>query len=74
MEHGFVGRPWHAVERELLAAGVRYETEITRPTRDFFKTNENYLYVLRERKNPEGSLQFVLAACCAAVRMGKEVL
>ena len=67
MESGFVGRPWHAVEQELQAAGVHYETEITRPTRDFFKTNENYLYVLRERKSPEGSLQFVLAACCAGL-------
>ena len=67
MGQGFVGRPWHAVEQELQAAGVHYETEITRPTRDFFKTNENYLYVLRERKSPEGSLQFVLAARCAGM-------
>ena len=73
MADSHIGRPWREVEAELRQSGLRYVSEITRPTRDFFKTNENYLYVLRERKNPEGSLQFVLAACCAAVRMGKEV-
>ena len=62
-----IGRPQHEAEALLEAAGLSFEEEITRPTRDFFKTNENYLYVLRERKNPEGSLQFVLAACCAGM-------
>ncbi|MBQ1511402.1 MAG: RNA-3-phosphate cyclase [Selenomonadaceae bacterium] len=67
MASGFIGRPWHEVEQELQSAGIRYEKEITRPTRDFFKVDEKYLYVLRERQSPEGSLQFVLAARCTGV-------
>ncbi|MBQ3971579.1 MAG: RNA-3-phosphate cyclase [Selenomonadaceae bacterium] len=70
MASGFVGRPWHEVEQELQSAGIRYEKEITRPTRDFFKVDEKYLYVLRERQSPEGSLQFVLAARCTGVLPG----
>lgn len=70
MAEGFVGYPWHEVESALRSAGVRYETEITRATRDFFKTDEKYLYVLRERKAPEGGLQFVLAARCTGVLPG----
>ena len=70
MASGFVGRPWHEVEQELQSAGICYEKEITRPTRDFFKVDEKYLYVLRERQSPEGSLQFVLAARCTGVLPG----
>ncbi|MBQ1915018.1 MAG: RNA-3-phosphate cyclase [Selenomonadaceae bacterium] len=70
MASGFIGRPWHEVEQELQSAGIRYEKEITRPTRDFFKVDEKYLYVLRERQSPEGSLQFVLAARCTGVLPG----
>lgn len=66
----FVGRPWHEVERSLQSAGIPYEAEITRPGRDFFKIDENYLYVLRERKSPEGNLQFVLAARCTGILPG----
>ena len=62
MADDFIGRPWHEVEAELRQSGLRYETEITRPTRDFFRVDEKYLYVLRERKGSEGSLRFVLAA------------
>jgi len=70
MASGFVGRPWHEVEQELRSAGIAYGKEITRPTRDFFKIDEKYLYVLRERQSPEGSLQFVLAARCTGVLPG----
>jgi len=67
MADGHIGRPWREVEAELRQSGLRYVSEITRPTRDFFKIDEKYLYVLRERKDPEGNLHFVLAARSAGV-------
>ncbi len=67
MADDFIGRPWREVEAELRQGGLRYRTEITRPTRDFFKVDEKYLYVLREKKDPEGSLRFVLAARSAGI-------
>ena len=62
MASGFIGRPWHEVEQELQSAGIRYEKEITRPTRDFFKIDERCLYVVRERELPDGTLALVVAA------------
>ena len=58
----YVGRPFSEVEAELETAGISYQTEITRPTRDFFKTEERCLYVVRERKAPDGTLRLALAA------------
>lgn len=58
----YVGRPFSNVERELQAANISYQMEITRPTRDFFKTEERCLYVVRERKAADGTLRLVLAA------------
>ena len=66
----FVGRPYDEVASELRASGTPYRCVRTRPTRDFFKVDEKYLYVLRERQSPEGSLQFVLAARCTGVLPG----
>lgn len=42
-----IGRPWAEAKALLEQEGVPYQTEITRPTRDFFKTDENCLYVVR---------------------------
>ncbi|MDY6267491.1 MAG: RNA-3-phosphate cyclase [Selenomonadaceae bacterium] len=58
----YVGRPLLEVEAELKAAGIPYQTEITRPTRDFFKTEERCLYVVRERVFPDGTLRLAVAA------------
>ena len=58
----YVGRPFSEVEVELKAAGISYQTEITRPTRDFFKTEECCLYVVREREHTDGTLRLALAA------------
>ena len=58
----YVGRPFSEVEAELKGAGISYQTEITRPTRDFFKTEERCLYVVRERKAPDDTLRLALAA------------
>ena len=68
----YVGRPFSKVEAELKGAGISYQTEITRPTpyqlertrpvRDFFKTEEGCLSVVRERKAPDDTLRLALAA------------
>ena len=58
----YVGRPFADVETELEASGIPFTTEMTRPTRAFFKTEERCLYVVRERKLPDGTLVLVLAA------------
>ena len=58
----YVGRPFSKVEAELKGAGISYQTEITRPTRDFFKTEERCLYVVREQRATDGTLRLVLAA------------
>ena len=58
----YVGRPFSEVEAELKGAGISYQTEITRPTRDFFKTEERCLYVVRERKAPDDTLRLALTA------------
>ena len=58
----YVGRPFSEVEAELKGAGISSQTEITRPTRDFFKTEERCLYVVRERKAPDDTLRLALAA------------
>ena len=52
----YVGRPFAEVQAELETAGLPYQTEITRPTRDYFKTDERCLYVVRERKLLDGTL------------------
>ena len=51
---GLVALPWEEAEGLLQEAGVAYEWEITRPTRDFFKTDESRLYVLRVQEHEQG--------------------
>ena len=57
-----LGRPLDEAEHLLAQAGCAWQTEITRPVRDFFKTDERCLYVVRERELPDGTLALVLAA------------
>ncbi|WP_302610436.1 RNA-3-phosphate cyclase [uncultured Mitsuokella sp.] len=57
-------------EQMLSAAGCRYTTEITRPTRDFFKTDETCLYVVREKILSDGEILLTLAA--KQRKLGKE--
>ena len=52
--HGLVALPWEEAEGLLQEAGAAYEWEITRPPRDFFKTDANRLYVLRVREQEQG--------------------
>lgn len=46
----------------LAQAGCAWQTEITRPVRDFFKTDEHCLYVVRQKTLPQGSIMLTLAA------------
>ena len=58
----FIGCPWSLVEPKLREQGISYQTEITRPTRDFFKTDESCLYIVRVYEQQDGSLRLTLAA------------
>lgn len=62
MAYDAVGLPWTEAARQLTESGCRFQTEITRPTRDFFKTDSTCLYVIRQRELPDGILLLTLAA------------
>ena len=49
-----VALPWEEAEALLQESGIFYEREITRPVRDFFKTDEKRLYVLRVQERGQG--------------------
>lgn len=53
---------------ELDAADCRYAVEYTVPTRDYFKVYENVFYVVRQRREENGSYCLI-----AAAKMRKEV-
>ena len=57
-----LGRPLDEAEHLLAQAGCAWQTEITRPVRDFFKTDEHCLYVVRQKTLPQGSVMLTLAA------------
>ncbi len=63
-----VGRPWPEAQQLLQAAGINYNTDISRPARSFFKVDEGCLYVIRQKQIEHGALQLTLAA-----RLRKEV-
>ncbi|MBR2214619.1 MAG: RNA-3-phosphate cyclase [Selenomonadaceae bacterium] len=67
MEDFYIGRPWPEVEAKLRSEGAAYTTVMTYPTKHFFRTDETQLYVLRERRLEDGSLEIVLAAKCVGV-------
>ena len=57
-----IGRPLAEAEALLQAAQINYNTEISRPSRSFFKVDEGCLYVIRQRQREDGVLQLTLAA------------
>ena len=65
-----IGRPWTEAESMLTSAHCCYQTEITRPTRDFFKTDNTCLYVVRVRERADGTIMLTLAA--KQRKLGKE--
>ena len=46
--------PWEVAEKRLQEAKISYETEISRPTRDFFPVDEHRLYVVRQCLQADG--------------------
>lgn len=65
-----LARPLSEAEQMLREKGCAWTTEITRPTRDFFKTDENCLYVVREKILSDGKILLTLAA--KQRKLGKE--
>lgn len=59
--------PWSEAEPRLKEAGCVYRTEITRPARDFFKTDASRLYVVRVRKDGHGLLVTLAAKVCPSI-------
>ncbi len=57
-----VGMPFDEVKETLQNQNIDYITEITRPVRNLFKTDEDNLYVIREKYLPDGKLLLTLAA------------
>ncbi len=49
-----IALPWEEAKALLQESGISYEREITRPVRDFFKTDEKRLYVLRVQERGQG--------------------
>lgn len=62
MKPDILALPWPEAEARLKAAEVSYDTEIARPTRNFFPVDEDILYVIRERELADGKLLVTLAA------------
>ena len=62
MASDVIGRPWAEAEQLLRQAGTHFQTEISCPTRDFFKTDMNCLYVVRERSIADDTLLITLVA------------
>ena len=57
-----LGRSAEEAYRLLSDAGVKYTTELTRPTRNFFPVDEARLYVVRAINCPDHSCRLTLAA------------
>ena len=56
------GLPQDVAELRLNQVGIAYSFEITRPTRDFFKVDEETLYVVRQKLTEQKKLLLTLAA------------
>lgn len=57
-----LGRPLEEAERLLLAAGIPYSTELTRPARNVFPVDEARLYTVRAVFGPGGMCRLTAAA------------
>jgi len=64
MSASYEARLWSDVKRELSLAGISYTVRRTRSPRDFFKTDEERLYVVRVREM-SGVREVTLAAAPA---------
>ena len=57
-----LGRSAEEAYKLLSEAGVKYTTELTRPTRSFFPVDEAKLYVVRAVTCSDSSCRLTLAA------------
>ncbi len=57
-----LGRPFEEAAKLLADAGVKYTTELTRPTKNFFPVDDAKLYVVRAVICPDASCRLTLAA------------
>lgn len=62
------GRPLAEAESLLQAAQINYNTEISRPSRSFFKVDEGCLYVIRQRQS--GGWRAAAYACSPPAKGG----
>jgi hypothetical protein len=65
-----IGRPLPEAESILREADIPYTVEVSRPIRDFFKTDDSCLYVVRQRQL-DNSLALIVSA--RLIKHGKEV-
>lgn len=56
-----LGLPWDEAEGMLLKSGAAYRVDMTRPTKDFFETNDKLPYVVRVKFDTDGILKITLA-------------
>ena len=57
-----IGRPLAEAEAMLQAEEIPYTVVRTYPTRDFFKVDEDCLYIVRQKIIDDGTLQIAIAA------------
>jgi hypothetical protein len=57
-----IGRPLAEAEAMLQAGKIPYTVVRTYPTRDFFKVDEDCLYIVRQKIIDDGTLQIAIAA------------
>lgn len=65
----FLSQPLKLVAAKLQDFNIPYTVRITRPTRNYFKLEDDSLYVIRQQQDADGIYHFT-----AAAKMGKEVL
>jgi len=62
LEKLLLALPFARAKALLGEKNLSFRTEITRPTRDFFKVDESRLYVVRVREQKKASVLLTLAA------------
>jgi hypothetical protein len=61
-----LGLPWSEAEVMLKKSDTSYVISMTRPTRNFFETDEQSPYVIRTKYGADGILEITLAVRLAS--------
>lgn len=61
-----LGLSWSEAESLLKESGKAYRMNLTRPTRNFFETDEQSPYVIRTKYGADGILEITLAVRLAS--------